>query len=325
MSLSIHSFTRALAAPDLWLKRLRPLTVALNETGLPALHRTTEFVDVVIRCRAERHLLAMPLTREAMFHMERTATALARLKTDALAPVRILRGELSDDNGQRQDLILQPCPGCGFNEALGLVHGEELLAALDALQAELRRVGFTHRNLKPANLRWDRGRFIPIRYQDAVIGTPTDGDDEAFDLLRTRIREAGGDILSDTVLPYDTAPEPDGHLWAGHPFEGLTCIRDAEGYGYVDEQNRIVVPPQYLWADDFAEGRAVVERETGMGVIDRTGRCIIPARYDIVDYHPEESIFEVRMGDQWAEFDYMGQPLTEFRSRTTDGKKKQTT
>ncbi len=315
MAVSVHSFTRALTAPDLWLRRLHGITVEVTDTGLPALHRTTEFVDAVVHYRGERYLLAMPLSREGMFHAEHTLSALDRLKCPSLTSVRILRGELTDEEGNRQDLILQPCPGCSFEEAATHALKAELQKALDTLQEELQRAGFVHRNLKPSNIRWDGHRFIPIRYQDAVIGGDPSGDRKGFDLLRARLDELGGDFVSDFDAPYDPAPDLKGHLWVGHTFEGLTCVRDKEGYGYVDDRNQPVIPSQYLWADDFAEGRAVVERTTGMGVIDREGRCILPMMYDIVDYHPEESIFEVRRGDLWAEFDYTGQPLTEFAPR----------
>lgn len=53
------------------------------------------------------------------------------------------------------------------------------------------------------------------------------------------------------------------HLWVGHMFEQMICVEDAEGYGYVDTQNRYLIAPQYRWANDFHEGRAEVQTADG--------------------------------------------------------------
>ena len=315
MSRSIHNFRRALLAPELWLRRLKGIGVERDAEGMPVLHRTTEQVDAVIRYRSKKYLLAMPLTKEAAFHVEHILTAVSALRTDALAEVHILAGEMMSEDGGSIDLVLQSLPPYTFEEATERAHKEELLAALDALQEELHRVGFTHRNLKAQNMRWDGRRFIPVRYQDAVIGTGNASDAAAFDALREEIKALSGDFVNDVAEEYSAERDMKGHLWLGHEFEGLICAREETGYGYVDRENRWVIAPQYTWADDFKEGRAVVETADGMGVIDRKGEVVIEPRYAIVEYHPEESRFEVKDGTQWAEFDYMGRQTTPFDER----------
>lgn len=101
-------------------------------------------------------------------------------------------------------------------------------------------------------------------------------------------------------------------LPAGCPFEGLACVEDEAGFGYVDADNRPVIAAQYLWAGDFHEGRAEVETPTGMGLIDRRGGYVIPPRYEIVEYDPATSVSRVRQNGRWALFDYLGRRLTPF-------------
>lgn len=114
------------------------------------------------------------------------------------------------------------------------------------------------------------------------------------------------------MVGYAPVPRLSGHLHAGHLFEGLACVEDEAGFGYVDADNRPVIAAQYLWAGDFHEGRAEVETPTGMGLIDRRGGYVIPPRYEIVEYDPATSVSRVRQNGRWALFDYLGRRLTPF-------------
>ena len=118
--------------------------------------------------------------------------------------------------------------------------------------------------------------------------------------------------LHDATAGYAPVPRLSGHLHAGHLFEGLACVEDEAGFGYVDADNRPVIAAQYLWAGDFHEGRAEVETPTGMGLIDRRGDYVIPPRYEIVEYDPATSVSRVRQNGRWALFDYLGRRLTPF-------------
>lgn len=316
---TLQTFTRALQMPDLSFTSLADARVQADHSGLPRLTRTTRFAEVQITWRGEQWLLSMPLTPSALPGVERTASALRRLNSPWLADYRILPGELrwSDAAGAEQscDLVLQRLPaGREFAEALLTEHKQTLLAAVDALEAELHRLALTHNNLKAANLRWCGGRMIPLRYHDARIDGVESGDKAAFETLRREIAEASDtQQVCDITAPYEPLRRLSGHLWTSHVFEGLVCVEDAAGFGFVDTNNNPVIAAQYLWAGDFREGRAEVQTPTGMGLIDREGRFVIVPEYEIVDYDPAQSIVHVRQGGRWALFDYLGHRLTEFR------------
>ena len=93
----------------------------------------------------------------------------------------------------------------------------------------------------------------------------------------------------------------------------MICVEDAEGYGYVDTQNRYLIAPQYRWSNDFHEGRAEVQTADGrMGLIDKTGRYVLEPHYEIVEYDDRTGRLLARLDGRWAAFDYEGRQLTEF-------------
>lgn len=324
MTPTLNDFARALLAPDLAFATLAEARVCTDRQGLPLLRRTTRFAEAQIEWRGGSWLLFLPLAPQALLRIERTAARLRRLTTGLLADYRILPDEMrwSDATGtvRRTGLILQELPaGVGFEEALASEEPATLLAALDTLQEGLRSLGFNHRNLKPENLRWCAGRFIPLRYHDACFGT-TGADDEAFGALRHRVGEqarhpadaATEQTLHDTTAAYTASRRLAGHRWCSNLFEGLVCVEDETGYGFVDPSNRVVIPSNFLWANDFHEGRAEVQTAEGMGLIDKQGGYVIAPRYEIVEYDPATSISLVRLDGLWARFDYLGRQLTRF-------------
>ncbi len=318
MTPTIRIFTQALLTPDLSFATLGDARALLDENGLPRLHRTTRFAEAEIEWHGRRYLLSLPLTPSALFRIEHTAAALRKIDCPALTEYRILPHEMrwqdASMNLQISDLVLQTLPsGGGFSEALHTEYGGTLLAALDALETELKRAGFVHRNLKPANLIWSGGRFYPLRYHDAVIGTTEASDAADFEAVRQLVRAATSCTeLHEARVEYTPTPRISGHRWAGNPFEGLICVEDETGFGFVDLDNRPVIPSRFRWAGDFHEGRAEVQTDEGMGLIDRKGRFVVPAIYEIVEYDPATSIVSVRQNGLWARFDYTGRRLTEF-------------
>lgn len=316
MTATLQIFSRALQMPDLAFATLtdaRPLT---DSSGMPRLLRTTRFVEALIEWQDRQWLLSMPLSPASMHRIARSAPAIRRLHSELLADYRILPDELhwTDAAGQEQscDLTIQLLPeGRDFEEALLTEEPGRLLEALDKLEAGLREMNFSHNNLKATNLRWSAGRWVPLRYYDARISDADHADAEAFEELRHRISESSGqqEIVSDTTATYDARRPLAGHVWTSHEFEGLICVEDADGYGYVDAENHPVIPARFLWADDFHEGRAEVETPTGMGLIDREGNFIIPPEYEIVDYNHAESTINARKKGQWSQFDYLGRPI----------------
>ncbi len=318
MAAPLSVFVRALQMPRESFATLFELRAATDPFGLPRTVRTTRLAEATIDWRGAQWLVALPLSASALSRIERTAPALARLNAPWLAEYRILRDELlwEDDMGRprRHDLLLHRLPsGTDFAEALLRERPGRLHAALDALEAEFVRAGFVHNNLKAQNLRWTGAQFLPLRYHDATLGTSRDRDAEAFRALHRLVDEATAATteVHDIAAAYDASPLT-GHLWVSRTFEGLVCVEDQTGYGYVDTQNRPVIATQFRWAGDFREGRAEVETDEGMGLIDREGRYVIEPRYEIVDYDAARSLVRVRRRGKWATFDYLGRRLTPF-------------
>ncbi len=315
MTPTIYSFTRALLAPAGHFTALRDARALTGPDGRPLLNRTSRFAEAEIEWRGGRWLVCMPLVPAAVPAVERAAARLHTLRSEWLAEYRLLRDEMryEDSAGgeHRSDLILQRLPaGISFAEALTTEPEERLLAAVEALRAELARLGISHCNLKPDNLRWCGGKLLPIRWHHARM--EAGGDEEAFGLLRAAVGDAAAPqpTVSDVQAPYGMpADRLTGHLCVGHVFEQLVCVADKEGFGYVDTENRTVIPAQYLWADDFHEGRAAVLTATGMGLIDKQGRYVIPPVCEIVEYKPQGSLSEVRQAEQWYLYDYEGNPI----------------
>lgn len=318
MTATIACFLRALQMPRDSFATLFEAAAATDAFGMPRIVRTTRFAEAEIAWRGARWLLSLPLSAAALSRIERTAPALERLNAAWLTPYRILRDELrwSDDHGvpRQCDLVLQRLPsGTDFAEALLRERPERLHEALDRLERAFAGADFAHNNLKAQNLRWTGRGFVPLRYHDAALGAPREGDAAAFEALHRTIDAAGtapGEVR-DATARYEAAPLP-GHRWVSRTFEGLVCVEDEAGYGYVDTQNRPVIAAQFRWAGDFREGRAEVETDGGMGLIDREGRYVIEPRYEIVDYDPATSRVRVRRRGKWALFDYLGVQLTPF-------------
>lgn len=320
MTASLSDFRQALLAPDLRFATLGDAVPATDPDGMPLLCRTTLFAEAEIAWRGGRWLLFLPLSPSALPRIERTAVQLKRLNTDLLTEYRILPGELfhTDFAGgeQRTDLVLQRLPeGMCFEEALATFPRQTLLGALDELQRGLRQLGFSHNNLKGDNLVWSNGRLVPIRYHHARFGG---GDDTAaFDALRLRIGNLpGAQTVGDLCVTYNPRRKLTGHRWTSHVFEGLVCVEDATGFGFVDTDNNTVIPARFLWAGDFHEGRAEVLTPSGMGLIDKTGCYVIGPEYEIVEYDAAQSIVRVRQNGRWALFDYLGHRLTEFGTKS---------
>ena len=206
------------------------------------------------------------------------------------------------------------------------------LAAVERTASQLGRLNTDHlaeyRILRD-ELRWTdpagRERRFDLALQHLPAGKPfaealhTEPAERllaALDTLETALRELNFSHnnlrAGNTEAVYTPHRRLTGHRWTSHVFEGLVCVEDDEGFGFVDTENNPVIRPQYTWAGDFREGRAEVETPSGMGLIDRQGRYVIPPEYEIVDYAPAESVVRVRKDGRWAEFDYLGRRLTEF-------------
>lgn len=307
---------RALLTPELNFTTLSDATVRCDEQGLPIVHRTTRYMECEIERQGVRYLLSIALSTATAHRDERLMTALRHRHHPLLNSLQLLRNELRiEGESVPCDVLLQEIVGRPLREAIPLFTAEELAAAIDHLKEELRSAGITHRNLKLTNLRWFEGRLIPVRYYDAVLNAGGEEDAAALDRLYEELAAMTGSSLADEELKHTCLHCKElltGHRWVGNEFEGLTCVEDATGFGFVDTANRMVIPARYRWADDFHEGRAVVETESGMGLINREGHYILPPLYEIVDYRYERSLIQARQAGLWAQFDYLGRQLTPF-------------
>lgn len=316
MQPTILQFLEALQNPESSFATLCGVEVCCDEQGQPILRRTTRFAEAEIRWQGEKYLLAMPLSVAAQAQCERVLWRLQGLHEPFLVPIRRLAGELRvlDFAGSERhcDLILQALPGEPLADAYGYTTGDELSAAIAHLKAALQASNFAHRNLKVENLRWCEGRLLPIRYFDATLDGAVEADLKALDRIHEELVGSPEMGCSDCDLPYSPIGVLTGHRWVGNEFEGLICIEDEAGYGFVDPYNRVVIEPQYRWADDFHEGRAVVETASGMGLINREGQYILPPIYEIVEYRYSDSLILVRQNGLWARFDYLGQQISSF-------------
>lgn len=306
---TIGIFKEALECPAEHFRTLRGL-LPVRRDGEIAVSRTARFAEAEIRLDGSRWLVCAPLTRTATASVERTAEKLRCVKSDFLCEYRLLYSEMTfeDELGRpcSSDIVLQRLPeGEAFDPKTSTFDSRRLGEMLDALRTEFARIGFTHNNLKPANLvAGDDGRLHPIRYHYAEIGTEC-RDDLAplYEIVGTDAAAAVGDIIA----AYGTTDSDGEMIFTLH--EGLRRICRGERYGFADEAGNIAIPILYLWADDFREGRAVVETENGMGLIDKSGREVIPAIYDDVCYDPVGGESVARFGGETAVFSYDGRQI----------------
>lgn len=328
MTPTIYDLTAALSHPEASFATLGEARLCRNADGTPRLHRTTDFAEALITWQGRSWLMAMPLDDGALHDIERTAVKLRHLDNRHIAPFRLLREELrcTDDAGRtrKADLLLHALPA---GEPLDRAQRspERLHEALDILRHELRRTGASHRNLKPENiLVAPDGTMCVIRnYRMRFDGG--EGDTDAFealhryiDTLALRKEEAeetpeGGMPAAETLYP--------GHIEVGRLSDGLVRVRDEAGYGYVDPQNRPVIPARYASANDFREGRAEAGlllddgcggRKLRMGIIDKQGQWIVEPRFTHIQYDEVSNRILAAYGRHWSAFDYMGRetPLT---------------
>ena len=83
---------------------------------------------------------------------------------------------------------------------------------------------------------------MPLRYHDAHFGPS--GDGAAFESLREQVRRTADPMcVGDTEAVYTPHRRLTGHRWTSHVFEGLVCVEDDEGFGFVDTENNPVIRP----------------------------------------------------------------------------------
>lgn len=239
--------------------------------GLPRLMRTTRFAEAEITWRGRQWLLSMPLSPAALGLRGAHGVAARHASTPTISRNTASCGT---NCGGRTRQAANAVSTWRYNTFPRANRSPKRstrnprsgwLAALDTLETALRELNFSHNNLRAGNLRWSGGRFVPLRYHDAHFGPS--GDGAAFESLREQVRRTADPMcVGDTEAVYTPHRRLTGHRWTSHVFEGLVCVEDDEGFGFVDTENNPVIRPQYTWAGDFREGRAEVETPSGMGL-----------------------------------------------------------
>lgn len=307
---SITDVRRSLSDCRASLDRLADIRPA---EGVPA-ERTTKFAEFAVTWQGGRWLLCTPLAEEAVEHMSRLAARMRCTGSKYLAEFRVFHSELrfADSAGGEHlcDVVMQRLPeGIVLARASGVSSHERMLAELDAMQAEFRRMGFTHNNLKPENIivTPDDG-LVAVRCHFASFGGSTDGDDEAFGSLRRFVlSKPEVDESSDTVCGVRPVVAAEFEVVGPEQEQRIRICRDGLT-GYADTAGNVVVEPQFDEAEDFREGRAEVSVNGRMGLIDKSGRFVIPAGYEYLEYRDDCGISLVRSGGVWSAFDYEGCP-----------------
>ncbi len=285
------------------------------------LHQSKSFVESLMLWRGELYAVAMPLSPQALAHSERLGVKLRMVDSYLVPQQLILRRELIYNNNVGDvafaDLLMTKLPS-GINlqdfVARADVDHKRLYIALYQMEAELRRIGLVHHNLKSYNILVDPStyRLYPLRFYYAQF-SDQESDSEGVEYLANWIALHVGcnplcreDLESRDLLLDESISSVDGFEWVGNPFEGLRCVRSHKGYGFIDSDNRVVVEPNYLWASDFREGRAEIKTHQGMGIIDRQGCNIVEPIYEIAEFDSDTTRIVARLNGERMLFDYNG-------------------
>ena len=81
---------------------------------------------------------------------------------------------------------------------------------------------------------------------------------------------------------------------AGEFFEGLAVVAEDTKGGYIDKTGKIIIPLQYDGMFPFKNGLAIVAIEQKFGVIDKTGKIIIPCQFQRISTLGEEGFSVVQ-------------------------------
>lgn len=282
--------------------------------------RSTYFAETQIFIGSKQYLLAMPLTSVAMHCVERFCILKRHLKSGVVPALRIMRDEMSyvDAVGREHhcDILLEPMPDdmLPYGDAIAnaqydQAEADSLIAGLDKLEAELIRADVSLGNLRVENLCIDSNSMIrPIRWYHATNGAG--GDKTSFKQLREQLSAHRGDMqMNDSMSKYFTCQMMERYLDFRTMAEGLIAVEDAEGWGFVDCQNHIIIKPRFDWVSDFCEGRAKVETKDGMGLINKMDNYVIQPRYEILNYDPISGQTRAFADGKWHTFNYSGDEI----------------
>ncbi|MFI3292146.1 MAG: WG repeat-containing protein [Rikenellaceae bacterium] len=330
MRLTINQFKECLKRPASRLSTMADGEIVCDKKGEPIIWRTTNFAEAEVIKDGKRYILGMPLTEDAHVHCLRKVTLMKKYNSPYLTHSEILIDEMSVVNriGEvyKCDLLLHQIPDGGtLYDFAEYASRTRLLAALDGLEAEFKKLGLVHNNLTPHNvIVGENYEIYAIRYHYTEKATDEKDCSQEFASLREWINTVVDIDLDSSEEGHNVAHNKlpaslfSGYKHVGSPFEELVCVANDQGYLYVSCDNKVIIDGCFKWAGDFHEGRAEVETESGMGLIDKAGNYIIEPKYKIVDYDVDSGLSRVRQGDKWALFNYMGEQILPFEQRYID-------
>lgn len=305
---SYTTFVNALRNQHTLLRRLRSAIIDIDTA-----EHTKHFGECCALFEGQSVTIYAPISAEAMPLVHR-ATAIIGDMHGALGSFEIFPDELLQINPIPSycSLVLESRPsGVPLREAIYTHSQRSLHQGLEQLRCTLERYDVSHNHITLDNIYvTDDHLWHPTHNYYITHGTGADA--HIFNRISALIDDrALPDIGSvhEGLAPYTTQ--------RAFPLVGRRRrVVTLRGVGFEDERGNLVIEDIYRQATDFSEGRAVVVTKEGkMGVIDQYGHSIIEPIYDHVDYDTDEGISRVLLGSQYAEFDYDGEQLTEWRDR----------
>jgi hypothetical protein len=87
--------------------------------------------------------------------------------------------------------------------------------------------------------------------------------------------------------------------------EGLAVIGNNGKYGFMNEAGEIVIPLKYEFASSFRNGRAKIKKGGKYGFIDSTEKVIIPIKYEAIN-ESRNSLMAVKKNGKWGFINKIG-------------------
>gem|GEM_PF-606687 len=183
------------------------------------------------------------------------------------------------------------------------LHGKKILGAdierIDTIHTKLSlikvRNGDRHQYLlldmdNQRTERLDYKAVYPVNSPKVLLVSNDDKTGRLYDIASKKIRNG---VYRLDYITQGYIPENLNRELIILPFKGnMALVRNEKGYGYINEEGKVVVTPQYVWAFDFINHAALVcQSENGetnainfkMGFISKSGQSIFPLAYDLMN------------------------------------------
>lgn len=311
---TINAFRTALQFPERCISS--PEGIRAN---LQSITRSKHFVECEAVVGYRPAMIYAPISGEAMHRALVANQAVAAARGDILH-FGIHHNALNVALPQSLccSIIVEELPE-GYKPLRELIYFSQrttLISALEVLRSKMIKYDISHNNLHIDNIVVDEAGVWHLRrlyYATRGAG----GDEAAFDALRISIADNAMSDVANELLANEELSSYTTHArraWSEPLVENRRRFSDNHSFGFMDERDRVVIEPRYSWAEHFAEGRAVVrDKAQRAGMIDRNGREIIPLVYDNVIFSVESGTAWVERDELWAEFDYNGKRIGEWR------------